>query len=993
VTPRSKPAETLLLYVLVLFSAVLTACPAYAARPDWVDASTLGWDPNDATLALQRAINSGAYTVYVPEMPSPWVIRPITLTWSDQTIVCDPNVMFLAKRGEFQGIHDSLFTASQKTNLTFQGNGATLRMWKEDYMDPALYTPSEWRMGLKFLSCSGVTVTDLTIEKTGGDAIFIGVDASPPYCDNVTIRNVVCDDNYRQGISVISARNLLIENCVFKNTSGTGPAAGVDLEPDDAGYYLENITVRNCTFENNEGPGMFAYLNLLDNTSPDVSVLFENCHVKSGDSFGMGVGGIRDAGPQGLIEFRNCTVDNTKLAGIYVYNKSRLGADILFNQCSLSNVAINEQNPIFIWLEPDYFLTQYQGGIEFQDCRVWDGRDRPCLVARSEQGDQTIHDLAGHVTAANLHGVSTSIGPSTSNVTLVVSASYPPLTFEPDTYALGELAGQDRWYSDSTAGDRSVVLGGGVEPSPPEGAQMAKLEKTAAGNTDAVTAKRSFVDPSSPLAGPFVIAVTAAFAGNMASLDTAGFNVAGQSDPLSMGPAFGYQAQPDGVYLYYQDGANVVLVDADPGTSGTVDPAQASTFYKFLAQVDPQSSTYSLHIFDMSGNLVAGTSGIAVQGSLTAFDSFTANLQASNANSLYTLYFDDVQFTIVSIPGDANRDGQVNAEDLQILEANMGAGPNATWEMGDFDGNGYVNSADRDILMQHYVTTYYQTDWDPPAWSENDWVKGKDGWWANTDTAIIKGTGWLMDPISDGQLCLHRAETSYPVDLTLFRGFPDPNDPSVVVTEPFEVSVYVAHRLDPQAGWQASGSIFLIDSNDWGEQYYNGIQVGFKKADDPNDLRMFAFAKQGASDTDILMDADPNTPGVVDPVSEGTWYKWVLIVHPDPITTTFDAHLYDLDGNLLDSQLDLTPRRPHTAFNMLYLRVWNEAPVQKDVRMYYEDLLLQPIQSAPLTCAQVGLAADLNHDCYVNWQDFSVFAGQWLQCNNPEDENCTPPQW
>jgi len=294
------------------------------------------------------------------------------------------------------------------------------------------------------------------------------------------------------------------------------------------------------------------------------------------------------------------------------------------------------------------------------------------------------------------------------------------------------------------------------------------------------------------------------------------------------------------------------------------------------------------------------------------------------------------------------------------------------------------------------AVTYYQTDWDPNVWAEEDSVKGKEGWWANTDTAIIKGTGWLMDPISDGQLCLHRSETSYPVNLTLFRGFPDPNDPSVVVTEPFEVSVYVAHRLDPQAEGRVSSGIFLIDSNEYGEQYYNGINVGFKKnEDDPNDLRIFAFAKEGASDTDILMDADPNTPGVVDPVSEGTWYKWVLKVRPDPGTTTFDAHLYDLDGNLLDSQLYLTPRQPHTAFNMLYFWVWNEAPVQKDVRMYYEDLLLR---SAPLTCADVwerglGLAADLNHDCYVNWQDFSVFAGQWLQCNNPEDENCTPPEW
>jgi len=31
----------------------------------------------------------------------------------------------------------------------------------------------------------------------------------------MVIRDVVCDRNYRQGISVISAENLLIERCVL----------------------------------------------------------------------------------------------------------------------------------------------------------------------------------------------------------------------------------------------------------------------------------------------------------------------------------------------------------------------------------------------------------------------------------------------------------------------------------------------------------------------------------------------------------------------------------------------------------------------------------------------------------------------------------------------------------------------------------------------------------------------------------------------------------
>jgi len=43
------------------------------------------------------------------------------------------------------------------------------------------------------------------------------------------------------------------------------------------------------------------------------------------------------------------------------------------------------------------------------------------------------------------------------------------------------------------------------------------------------------------------------------------------------------------------------------------------------------------------------------------------------------------------------------------------------------------------------------------------------------------------------------------------------------------------------------------------------------------------------------------------------------------------------------------------------------------------------------TCAD-WLTADLNGNCTVNWEDFAVFAEQWLRCGNPFDPNCQEPQ-
>jgi hypothetical protein len=58
--------------------------------------------------------------------------------------------------------------------------------------------------------------------------------------------------------------------------------------------------------------------------------------------------------------------------------------------------------------------------------------------------------------------------------------------------------------------------------------------------------------------------------------------------------------------------------------------------------------------------------------------------------------------TAVDIPGDANRDGVVNAADAQAVAANWGIGSGATWENGDFNKDGAVNAADASIMAANW---------------------------------------------------------------------------------------------------------------------------------------------------------------------------------------------------------------------------------------------------------------------------------------------------
>ena len=391
------------------------------------NAAWWGFDKEDSTEFIQAAIDSGAKTVLIPYMGHEWVVRPIRLA-GNQEVIFEPGVVVLAKQGEFKGKGDSLFTASQAGDITLRGYGATLRMRKKDYQSEA-YAKAEWRMVLDFLSCSRIQVLGLSLESSGGDGIYLGVSSSEqPYCEDVIIRDVICDDNHRQGISVISAVNLLIENCVLSNTSGTAPQAGIDFEPNHAAEKLVNCVMRNCVIDNNAGAGVLVYLKNLSRESDPVSIHVEDCHIRSGKDVGIGVGAVKDDGPQGVVEFKNCTIENTVRGGIFVYDKSADNCRVRFVNCNWNNAGVPDQakrkrkpgSPLLLTLmRPS--LTEKHGGIDFIDCHVYDTVDRPVLVGEAVGKERGIHDLKGRITVHSPYPARADYRCDTFNVDLEIA--------------------------------------------------------------------------------------------------------------------------------------------------------------------------------------------------------------------------------------------------------------------------------------------------------------------------------------------------------------------------------------------------------------------------------------------------------------------------------------------------------------------------------------------------------------------------------------------
>ncbi len=247
-----------------------------AGRSRVANAAWWGFDAVDATAALQAAIDSAAPTVLVPDMGSPWYVRPIRLV-GDQEIIFEQGVVVEAKGGAFAGGGDSLFSADNLANLTLRGAG-TMRMRKADYQQ-APYEAAEWRHAVSLESCRNVLIEGLRIESSGGDGIYIGNSRRPgvlPYCEAVTVRDVTLLDHHRQGISVVSVRGLLVEDSVIEGTAGTAPQAGIDFEPNRAVEYLQDCIVRRCSIRGNAGAGIQVYLRNLDDASAPVSLTVES---------------------------------------------------------------------------------------------------------------------------------------------------------------------------------------------------------------------------------------------------------------------------------------------------------------------------------------------------------------------------------------------------------------------------------------------------------------------------------------------------------------------------------------------------------------------------------------------------------------------------------------------------------------------------------------------------------------------------------------------
>jgi parallel beta-helix repeat protein len=211
----------------------------------------------DDTDAINAAVGSGGVTVYVP--PGTYMIDADASQVGqldagiemkdDTTLMISSGAVLKAKPTSSERY--TIINVYGKNNVVIEGGG-TVAGERNEHTG----TTGEWGYGINISGSTNVLVKDISIIDCWGDGIVMAVYQSNS-AQYVTLRGVRCRNNRRQGLSIISAQDVLVTECYFGYTNGTAPAAGIDMEPDNSTTMLvERITITGCLFEENDGGGL-----------------------------------------------------------------------------------------------------------------------------------------------------------------------------------------------------------------------------------------------------------------------------------------------------------------------------------------------------------------------------------------------------------------------------------------------------------------------------------------------------------------------------------------------------------------------------------------------------------------------------------------------------------------------------------------------------------------------------------------------------------------
>lgn len=357
----------------------------------------------DDTTAIQNALTaSSGITLYFPA--GTYRVFPLTVP-SNSNLILSGNATLRAIAGytTFQ----RLLTLYRVSNVVIEGNGGVIQMLKSEY------TSGEYRHGVYIGGCTNVVINSLVVKDTGGDGFYIGPGATNLENSSlITLNNCVSDNARRNGLSITAAYDVWVNGGEYKNTIGTQPGYGIDLEPNNSDNALYNINISNVSTSNNEhGSIQFVLGSYGLTAAKDTSINVTNCYSYNDGGTGTLVGAfgsyrIANSPPfavTGTVNISGCTIENCAGQGVEFVNGTPNMPHYNFNDLTVINCGSNAANFVKscgITLYTPYDAQALVGGpsnITFNNCYLVDTRATPLMYAGAYIKSSTTAGVAKNI--------------------------------------------------------------------------------------------------------------------------------------------------------------------------------------------------------------------------------------------------------------------------------------------------------------------------------------------------------------------------------------------------------------------------------------------------------------------------------------------------------------------------------------------------------------------------------------------------------------------
>lgn len=207
----------------------------------------------DDTTAIQTILDSASTqktSVYFPEGTYMIDAETSIIPGSNTTILLSPHATLKAITNDAGSY--SIILLDTVDNVIIQGGIV------QGERTTHTGVTGEWGMCIRCIGCTNVTLQDVICKDGWGDGIYVGKAADGTHCNNIKIVNCTCDNNRRNGCSVVDCNYGYAIGCDFINTNGTAPQAGIDLEA-NADTIVEDFRIIACYSYNNTGDGIDVY--------------------------------------------------------------------------------------------------------------------------------------------------------------------------------------------------------------------------------------------------------------------------------------------------------------------------------------------------------------------------------------------------------------------------------------------------------------------------------------------------------------------------------------------------------------------------------------------------------------------------------------------------------------------------------------------------------------------------------------------------------------